>query len=95
MSPFIPPDGFFDQQREDVLHAVRAPWRIRFAAAAGLAATLAIAVLWPRQQPCASYACLLEATPAEELPVEWALEGLAEVDSWEVWPNPETLESNQ
>lgn len=95
MSPFSPPDGFFDQQRADVLRAVQAPRRFVFAAVAGLAATLVIAVLWPRQQPCASYTCLLEATPVEELPVEWALEGHGEMDAWEVWPNPETLESNR
>lgn len=85
-SPFTTPEGFFDEQRKEVLRATRQPSRLRFGAAA--AAVLAVAGSWWLLQPgepCTTYACLLEATPIEELPVEWAEQELLESGT-AVWP---------
>jgi hypothetical protein len=82
-APFTPPDGFFAQQRADVLRATREPHRLAYGVAAGL--VLLITGSWwavRGDEPCATYACLLEATPLEELPVEWAEYELLETGQW-------------
>lgn len=82
-TPFTTPDGFFATQRADVLRATRKPNWSPYAAAAGLA--LLIAGSWwavQGDEPCETYACLLETTPLEELPVEWAEYELLETGQW-------------
>lgn len=82
-APFTPPDGFFAKQRADVLRATRKPHWSRYSVAAGLALLLA-GSWWAvhRDEPCTTYACLLEATPLEELPVQWAEDELLEAGQW-------------
>ncbi len=80
--PFHPPEGFYARQRAEVLAAVRSPRRAWLAVAASVAALVVAGIWWGQEMPCATYACLLESTPAEELPVDWALDELSEEDLW-------------
>ena len=95
-SPFTPPPGFFDEQRKEVLRAVRrrVQWsRMAAAAAAALAILGGAATILSseKDEACTSYACLLEATPADDLPVQWALEELSGDAAWtDLLPTHET-----
>lgn len=86
MNTFRTPDGFFENQRQEVLHAVRPP-RVHWQLAVAALFLLALGTFfWPRQEtPCESFACLLDATPSEELPLEWAMETWIEDEAWTEW----------
>lgn len=82
-SPFLTPEGFFEDQRNAVLRQVRTPQWPRWAVAASV---VLLAGWWAtREAPCETYACLLEATPLEELPVDWAEAELLEYGDG-IWP---------
>ena len=86
MKPLQTPEGFFDQQRKDVLAMVRKEprhWPRAVAALIGLG----FAAWWwdPTEQPCETFSCLLDATPTSELPVDWAMESLLNDDTWHDW----------
>jgi len=86
MSSFLTPDGFFENQRKDVLDAVR-PSRIQRHLAVAALFLLAFGTLFWRKQeePCESFSCLLESMPKEELPLEWAMETWIEDEAWSEW----------
>lgn len=81
-APFHPPEGFYADQRREVLQAVRAPRRPWAAVAASVVAVVAAGLWWTHEPECVTYACLLEATPVEELPVDWALDEFSDDELW-------------
>jgi hypothetical protein len=96
--PLLTPPDFFETQRSDVLAAIQKPTRINRWIALAACLLVTAGYFMAKDDPCLTYACLLESTPSHELPVEWALQGLSEdeffIDDWsdlqfnDTWPNP-------
>jgi hypothetical protein len=81
-APFHPPEGFYANQRRKVLGAVRSHRRPWVAIAASVVVLFATGLWWTQAPTCITYACLLDATPVEELPLDWALDEFSDEEIW-------------